>query len=96
MLDELKTITKLEDGNLVYGSVQNVENILNEAKARHNEGLHGTKELKHAAKIPFIVIEKYCNDHGITFSEFMGNRDHIKTVVNDPSLKAFRIWPGKV
>lgn len=94
--DDLSTFTKLQDGNLIYGSSQNVGGILHDAQARHKEGLHGTGEMKHAARIPFVVIEKYCNDRNITFNEFMGNKDHIKSVVNDPSLKAFRIWPGAV
>lgn len=92
----LNTHLKLEDGNLIYGSSQDVSSILHDAQARHKEGLHGTSEMKHAARIPLVVIEKYCNDHKITFHEFQANRDHIKAVLNDPSLKAFRIWQGAV
>lgn len=76
--------------------VQDCTPIADYAKAQHNAGFHGTSELKHAARIPNVIIEKYCNDHNIEFSEFMRNREHMRRVLNDPSLKAFRIWPGKV
>jgi hypothetical protein len=76
--------------------VQDCTPIAEYAKAQHNAGFHGSSELKHAARIPNVIIEKYCNDHNIEFSEFMRNREHMRRVLNDPSLAAFRIWPGKV
>ena len=76
--------------------IQDCTPIADYAKAQHNAGFHGTSELKHAARIPNVIIEKYCNDHNIEFSEFMRNREHMRRVLNDPSLSAFRIWPGKV
>lgn len=92
----IKTTVGMEDGNLHYGVSQDVQPILEYAHHRNVEGFHGTSEMKHAARIPFVVVEKYCHDHNIEFHEFMANKEHIKRVVNDPSLKAFRIWPGRV
>ena len=94
--DGVQTHIALEDGNLITGTVQDCTPILEDAKARHNAGFHGTSELKHAARIPSVVIETYCNVAGIDFSEFMQNPAHIKRVLNDPALKDFRIWPGAV
>lgn len=93
---DIGTKTSLVEGSLVVERFQDCTPILEHARALHNEGHHGSKEMKHAASLPFVVVEKYCNDHRITFQEFMSNREHIKRMLNDPSLKAFRIWPGAV
>jgi len=64
------------------------------AKAQHNAGMFGTSEMKHAARLPDVIVEKYCNACGITFSEFMQNPVHIKRIVQDPMNSDFRIWKG--
>lgn len=86
----------MQDGALITGTVQDCTPILEDVKARHNQGFHGSSEMKHAARIPDVVIEKYCNVNGIEFSEFMQNPVHIKRICNDPALSALRIWPGKL
>ena len=43
-----------------------------------------------------VLVEAYCNDRGITFDQFMGDPAHIRAMVNDPALDAFRIWRGRV
>ena len=91
--------TKLHDGGgdiVIVERAQDVGDILRKAKAKSNEGLHGSNELKHAMTIPNVILEHYCNAHNITFSELMANDDHIKNILNDPSLSHFRIWKGKV
>lgn len=58
----------------------------------------GSGELKHAAKLPFALIEKYLADHpGVTMQDMMrANSPHIREMLNDPALSGFRIWRGKV
>lgn len=85
-----------EDGKTIFERVQDCDPIMDRARALHNEGLHGTSEMKHAAKIPAVIVERYCHDKGITFSEFCGDQAHIRAILSDPSLSAFRIWKGKV
>lgn len=91
-------IHKSQDGSdsIIFESKQDVEAILNNAKARHNEGFTGSSDMKHAAKFPMILVDKYCNDHNITMHEFLGNKEHIRRMLNDPSLSHFRIWKGAV
>jgi hypothetical protein len=43
-----------------------------------------------------VIVESYMARHGITFTEFCESPEHIKAMVNDPALKAFRIWQGRV
>ena len=81
---------------MVVSSTQDCTSIAESTKARHAEGLHGTSELKHAARIPMVMIEKYLIDNDISYREWSGDKSHIRRMLQDPALAHFRIWPGKV
>jgi hypothetical protein len=49
-----------------------------------------------AASFPDVLVERYCNQNGIEFSEFMQNPVHVKRMCADPDLSGFRIWTGRV
>lgn len=91
-----QTVVGLEDGALVTGTVQDCTPILEAAKAAHNAGYTGSSDMKLAASVPFVVVEKYCNDAGITYHEFAASQEHKKRLLNDPSLAYFRVWNGRV
>ena len=98
-VDGLQTsVHRHNDGNgtITFETKQDVGAILEDAKRRSIEGSTGSSEMKHAARIPLIVVDKYCNDHGITFHEFQGNKEHIRRVLTDPALAHFRIWKGAI
>lgn len=65
-------------------------------KRLHNEGAGNGKSMKYAASIPAIVIEQYCNLNGVTLDEVMSNPEHTKRMLNDPNMRAFRVWAGRV
>lgn len=94
--DGVQPIVQLQGDTLITGTSQDCTAIVEDAQARHKAGFHGTSEMKHAARIPDVIVEKYCNLNGIEFAEFMANPIHVKRICNDPSLSAFRIWPGRV
>lgn len=91
-----QTVIAVQDGALISGMVQDCTPIAERAQAMHNAGMVGSSEVKHAASIPMVMIEKYCNERGVTFQEFMQNKSHIRFMLNDPALAAFRIWKGRV
>lgn len=92
----LETRFHHEDGKLVTQRTQDCTAIAEHTTALHNEGLHGSSDFKHAAKIPLVFVEAYCNQNNIHFAEFMSNKEHIKRLVNDPALATFRIWKGRL
>lgn len=92
----MKTIIGVEEGKLYTGSAQDVEGILEDSKARHNAGMFGTSEMRHVAQLPMVIVEKYCNDAGIKFHEFMADQTHINRLVSSPDLEYFRIWKGAI
>ena len=75
---------------------QDVQPILEYTKGMQAIGAGNGADLKHAAEIPMIFVEQYMQRTGITFATFSESPDHIRAVVNDPALAAFRIWNGRV
>ena len=85
-----------DDGLIVVKSMQDVQPILQTVKEKVEVGDVGTKDMKHAATIPMVIIENYMNRVGLTFQEFLRDKEHIKCLLNDKSLAGFRIWKGAV
>jgi hypothetical protein len=94
--DGTQTVVGLEDGALVTGTVQDCTPIAEFAKAAHNAGAFGSSEMRHAARIPMVFIEKYLNDNRITLNEFCKDKTHVRRLLQDPALDHFRIWKGKI
>ena len=59
-------------------------------------GATGSSEVKHVARVPAFIVQRYINDNGITFAEFMRDPKHADRMLSDPSLSAFRIWEGRL
>lgn len=93
---DLHTKFAMQDGKMFVGRSQDCTAIAEYAKARQREGHHGSSEMRFAASLPLVIVEKYCNENNITFAEFMGDRAHIKRICNHPDNAAFRIWPGRL
>lgn len=92
----LSTTIAVEDDNLITGSSQDCTPVMEYAKARQREGAHGSSEMRLAASVPSVIVEKYINDNGITLHEFSADQAHQRRLLNDPALAYFRIWPGAV
>lgn len=80
-----------DGGTLKVNRVQDCEPIIESVKILRD--LTPSKEMRHVARIPAVIVEKYCNLAGIHFSEFMRNPDHLQRVLDDPDLRHFRIAP---
>lgn len=86
----------LQDDKMFIGRTQDCTPIVEVCKAAHNAGQFGSSEMRHAARIPNVIIERYCNDHHVLYSDVIGNPEHIKRICNDPDNAMFRIWPGRL
>ena len=92
----VKSIIALQDGALITGTTQDCTAIVDHVKALRNEGFHGSSEMRLAASVPFVVVEKYCNDKGITFRDFSMSEAHKVSFLNDPDYRNLRVWEGRV
>lgn len=70
--------------------------MLDYCKHMRDTRQYGPPDCRNYGVIPAIIQQKYMNEAGITFAEFMRNPDHHKRLLNDPALKDFRIYPGRV
>ena len=93
--DVVSTIA-LQDGALITGTTQDCTPYAERAKAMQAAGLHGSSDMRLAASVPAVLVERYCNQAGIDLAEFNASQEHKKRLLNDPALAAFRIWPGRV
>ena len=85
------------EGLVVERKQVGIADHIDYCQARQNEGFHGpSSDFKLKASIPAILVEHYCQQHGITIKEFLGNQEHIRRMVNDPDLAYFRIAPGRM
>jgi hypothetical protein len=84
------------DGSLTTGTHQDCTPIVDHVASLRNEGHHGSKDMRLAASVPFVVVEKYCNEKGITFQEFGNSQEHKICFLNDPDYKLLRVWGGHV
>lgn len=92
----VQTLTHADGDKIVIERVQDCEPVLEQAKALASIGATGSNEMKHAARIPFVIVERYLQQKGISFREFQINPAHVKNLLNDPDLAHFRIWKGAV
>lgn len=93
---DMQTQFHAQDESIVVASAQDVEPIIDSCRDRQDRGMVGSSEMRHAARIPMVVIEHYCNRLGISFQDWCRDKSHVKRMLNDPDLKAFRIWHGAV
>ena len=92
----VSTHIALQDGSLVTGTSQDCSPILEDNAKMRAHGFTGSSEMRLAARVPMVVVEKYCNDKGISFREFSNTEHHKVAFLNDPDYKLLRIWEGHV
>ena len=93
---DLATKFHFHDGKMTVERTQDCDPIAELCKAQQASGQVGSSDMKLAARIPYVMVEAYCNRHNVEFSEVMQNPVHMKRMVNDPDLSAFRVWKGRV
>jgi hypothetical protein len=84
------------DGKVFIAQTQDCTPIVERAQALHKAGEHGSSEMRYAASIPDVILNKYMNEHRVTYAELMSNPEHFRRICNDPDNKMFRIWPGRL
>lgn len=88
------------DGQHIAGihtaSMDDLKLVADDCAGRRGVGATGSSEMKHVARVPAIIVQKYINDNGITYAEFMRDPKHADRMLSDPSLSAFRIWEGRI
>jgi len=92
-MSDVKTNVSYDETSdrLVIERVQDVEPYMEQAKSETAQG-----DFRKAGIIPFVILEAWIRVKGMTFSEFMRDRNACKRLLNDPDLSKFRVWKGRV
>lgn len=77
-------------------SMDDLKMVAEHCGALRSAGFTGSKDMKLAARVPGFFVQKYLNDNGITFAEFMRDNKHVDRFLADPALAHFRVWQGRV
>lgn len=93
---DVSTRYKIEDGKMYVQRSQDCTGIADWCKEQRAIGNTGTSEMRFAGRLPDVEIEKYINETGITYADFMADPEHMRRMLNDPTLADFRIWNGQV
>ena len=86
------------EDKLIIETLQDVEPILNANKRQYDVDNRRFKSetLNHVARIPLVVIEKWCREKGMSYETFMADTEMLKRFLNDPDNKFLRTKPGKI
>lgn len=87
-----------KEGKAHIETVQDVEPILEANKRAFNDSARCFKHetFNHCARIPLVVAQKWCNEKGIPFQEFMSNPKVLRRFLNDPDNSLCKTRPGKI
>jgi hypothetical protein len=77
-------------------SIDDLKAVADHCAALRGAGAIGSHDMKHVARVPAFIVQKYINDNGITFAEFMREPKHADRMLADPALQAFRVWEGRI
>lgn len=94
--ENAQTKFHVDDEKLVVERVFDVEPVLKDISELKSisDGKSKTGEFYHVARVPAFVVEAYCNQNGITFSEFCANSEHARRLLMDADYKHLRVWEG--
>lgn len=95
-VQDIRTSITVHDGQATIKATQDCTPVMDQAIALHNGGHLGSSEMRHAARIPAILVEKYCLDNDVLFSEFCSDPAHVRRMLQDPALSHFRVWKGRI
>lgn len=84
-----ETITAIHTVDIT-GAVEQAKRMREQLEQISSRG----EEMRPVMEVPDIIIEQYCFTRGITWAEFWSpgeNKKHIKALLMDPDLAAFRL-----
>lgn len=86
------------DGTMAFQRLQDVEPVLESVKSLKDEGFgcDTRADTRFAGRFPIVVVEGWCARHGYTYADFMRQQDVVRSFLNDPANKPFRVWNGRV
>jgi predicted lipoprotein len=92
----LETVDDQHIAGIHVADMSDLKAVADHCASLRSVGATGSSDMKHVATIPAFIVQKYINDNGITYAEFMRDPKHADRMLSDPALQAFRVWEGRV
>lgn len=97
----IKTKFHYDDSSdrLIVEREQDVEPVLIQTaqlRALNPSGYTPSKDLKHVAEVPFILVEKWANEAGMTVSDWLADPELMRRKLNDPENAFLRTGKGRL
>lgn len=84
---------------LVVERVQDVEPILDytaRLRALNPAGYSPSRDLKHVAEVPLVLVEKWANDAGMSVADWLADPELMRRQLNDPANAFLRTGKGRL
>lgn len=87
----------LHDGDWAYETRQDCTPILdaNKEVQNHASGWNADRSMRHVARIPFIIMEKWRNELGVDYWN-PDHQDKVDALLNDPDWRWLRTGAGNI
>ena len=95
MSDRIKRVMTRDGENaidLVYADMDQMRELERHCDALSAHKQNTTGDVVMLAEVPAEVLEKYCNECGIEWSDFMRSRDIQTEFINSEYARPFRVW----
>ena len=85
---------------IIITETVDVEPVIEANKAAYNAGDHSNKHspdgFRHAARIPLSVLHDLARQGIMTTGGRILDEPRLRKFLNDPDVRSFRVWPGRV
>lgn len=78
--------------DLVYADMDQLKGLEHHCAALSKDQSHTSGDVVMLAEVPAEVLEKYCNERGVAWTEFMRSRDMQTEFINSEYARPFRVW----
>ena len=94
----IKTDIIIDDSTETLNVIRTQEEqpIIDTLKDMRDAGCIGSSDMRFAGHLPFLVVEQYLQEKGITMREFILDDTHLVRIMNDPNYKLLRLWGGRL
>jgi hypothetical protein len=96
MKARIEDIDNVHEAHVCEARVDDLKEVADYAQARANAGLQGSKDMWFAATVPAFIIQKFCNEKGVAWKEFMRNESMQTYFLNSEYAAPFRVHKGTI
>lgn len=96
MRARIEQVDDSHEAHIYEANMDDLHAVADHCKALQSAGLTGDRDMRALMTVPAIIVQKYMNENGVSYGEFIRNPEHAKRMMNDPALSAFRIHRGRV